>query len=293
MSVLPRTRHDEGMMSKVIVMMMLAVSLLGAKSSPGQVTEMNPQELQNIGIDEHLGDFLPLEDLSFVRDAGDTGSFKQIISGGKPVILTMYYSDCPMLCSLVLTGLQKAIQDVEFAAGVDYKLVTVSIDPLQSLEKSKAGRDRFGGGLPIGSNPEGWRFFTGDSGNIGKLTRAVGFRYFYVEERKEYAHPAVLVVLTSEGKISRYLYGIEFKPSDVRMALLEASEGKIGNTIDKILLYCYHYDPSSKGYVVMAGQVMKIGGGITVLVLGVLLGLLWMKDAQKYAGDGDEADTKD
>ncbi len=252
--------------------------LLAAIPALAQVAEVDPAELQRIGVDEHLGEKIPLDDLEFVSDEGDSVKFSKFFTVGKPVVLTLYYSDCPMLCSLVLTGLQKAVQNVAYVAGTDYQLLTVSIDPLQTVEQSSAGRERFGGGLPQGSAADAWRFFTGDSGDINRLTQAVGFRYFYVEERNEYAHPAVAMILTPDGTISRYLYGIEFKPSDLRLALLEASAGKIGNTVDRLLLYCYNYDPNSKGYVLMAGQIMKIGGVLTLLVFAGLLGGLWMRD---------------
>jgi len=247
---------------------------------------MEPEELQNIGVDEHLGDVLPLKEMVFTSDDGSTGDLTQFFADGKPVVLTLYYSDCPMLCSLVLNGLSKATQNIEFAPGRDYRLLTVSIDPEQTVEQCKAARERFEEELPVGKVSGAWRFFRGDTANINHITNAVGFRYFKVEESGEYAHPAVVMILTPEGKISRYLYGIEFKPADLRMALLEASKGKIGTTVDRILLYCYHYDPSSKGYVILAGQVMKLGGGVTVIILAVLLGMLWIKDARKVAKEG-------
>ena len=266
------------MKNAVLAVVIFIVTIFVADRALAQVAETEPPELSRIGVDEHLGDKIPLAELNFVSDDGDSVEFAEFFSDGKPVILTLYYSDCPMLCSLVLTGLEKAVQHVEYTAGIDYRLLTVSIDPSQTVEKSSAGRERFGGGLPQGSKSDAWRFFTGDSGNINRLTQAVGFRYFYDEERKEYAHPAVVMVLTPDGTISRYLFGIEFKPTDVRLALLEASQGKIGSTIDRVLLYCYHYDPNSKGYVLMAGQIMKIGGAVTLVIFVGLLAGLWIRD---------------
>lgn len=258
------------------VVLMLSVNCVEAQTA-GNI----PEELQRIGVDEHLGEKIPLEDLTFVSDSGDTTGFAAFFNAGKPIVLTLYYSDCPMLCSLVLTGLQKAVSDVGFIPGVDYRLLTVSIDPRQTVQQSSAGRERFGSDLPAGSTADAWRFFTGDSINIARLTNATGFRYFYVEERAEYAHPALAIILSPDGTISRYLYGIEFKSSDLRLALLEAAEGKIGSTVDRILLYCYHYDPNAKGFVLMAGQIMKLGGGVTLVIFLGLLAGLWLRDRRK------------
>ena len=126
--------------------------------------------------------------------------------------------------------------------------------------------------------PEGWAFLTGAEKNSRSLADALGFKYYYVEERKEYAHPAVAFILTDEGVISRYLYGISYKESDLRLSLLEASKGEIGTTLDRIILYCYHYDPDAGGYVLFAGNLMRLGGVITLLILGSLLIVLWRKD---------------
>jgi protein SCO1/2 len=239
----------------------------------GQVTEDIPAELQRMGVDEHSGEMLPL-DFLLKDENGQEVQLGDYFKPARPVVLTLFYSDCPMLCSLVLTGLQKAIANVEFRPGVDYQLVSVSIDPKETPERSKAGRERFSENFPTGTPGEAWSFFTADDSTIARVTRTLGFRYFYDEKQKQFAHPAVVFILTPEGKISRYLYGIEYKPVDLRLALLEASEGKIGSTVDKILLYCYHYDPAAKGYVLMAGELMRVGGAVTlVLLAGLYLGM--------------------
>jgi len=244
-----------------------------------QVADQNPAALQKIGVDEHYGDILPL-DLPLLDEDGRSVRLGESFKPGKPVVLTLFYSDCPMLCSLVLTGLQKAIQGVDFKPGIDYRLVSVSIDPRETSDRSKAGRERFSSAFPEGSPVDAWSFFTATDSSIARLTRAVGFRFFYDDNQKQFAHPAVVFILTPDGRISRYLYGIEFKPNDVRLSLLEASQGGIGNTVDKILLYCYHYDPKAGGYVVMADRIMSIGGAITVVILGFIIGRLWMKDKE-------------
>lgn len=261
----------------------------------GQVADANPDELQKIGVDEKLGERLRF-DLRFRADSGDSATLGDYFKSGKPVILILYYSDCPMLCSLVLTALQKGIAGVDFKPGVDYRLLTVSIDPNEPLADIQGGHSRFTNGFPEGNPPlvppyfveggkgppnDAWTFLIGGDSAIAKLAAAVGFRYFYDARQQQFAHPAVVMVLTPDGRVSRYLYGIDYKPNDIRMALLEASAGRIGNTVDRILLYCYHYDPQAGGYVVMAGRIMKLGGAATLGIFGLLLAGLWTRERKK------------
>ncbi len=238
-----------------------------------QVADNNPDALQRIGVDEHLGDKLPLE-IPIVSEAGTEIVLGDCFRGGKPVIMALFYSNCPMLCSLVLTGLQSAVKSVDFKPGVDYRLVSVSIDPHETAANIQAGRERYSSGFPEGSPPDAWAFYTASDSSIARLTRAIGFRYFWDDKQKMFAHPAAIYVLTPDGRISRYLYGVEFKPNDLRMALLEASEGRIGNTVDHIILYCYHYDPKAGGYVFAANRIMRLGGVATLIGLGVMMMML-------------------
>jgi len=259
----------------------LIVALLTVYPAAAQLTEQNPEELQKIGVDEHYGESISL-DLPLIDEKGDSVRLGDAFREGKPVALTLFYSDCPMLCSLVLNGLQKAVREVEYRPGIDYRLVSVSIDPKEKPERGLAGRERFSEGLPDGTPQDAWSFFTANDSTIARLTGELGFRYFYDEKQAQYAHPAVVFILTPDGRISRYLYGIEFKPNDLRLALLEASSGAIGTTLDRIILYCYHYDPNARGYVVLADRVMRLGGGLTLGMLGMLLGGLWVRDLKKY-----------
>jgi len=260
---------------------LLALTTLSS-TGLAQVTEQKAESLEKIGVDEHLGDYISL-DLLIIDENGRETTLRESFKAGKPVALTLFYSDCPMLCSLVLTGLQKAIAEIDFKPGIDYQLLSVSIDPKETPDRSKAGRERFSTGFPEGTPATAWSFFTANDSTIAKLTRTLGFRYFYDEDQKQYAHPAVVFLLTPDGRISRYLYGIEFKPNDLRMALLEASMGGIGTTVDKVLLYCYHYDPNAGGYVLMADRLMRLGGGVTLAIFTFFVGGFWIKEARKKA----------
>ena len=172
----------------------------------------------------------------------------------------------------------EAAKQVSLKPGKDYTILTISIDPTETYELAAAKKKNYSAQLGIPDRPDAWTFFVGEESRSKALADSLGFMYYYDEKIQEYAHPAVLHVLTEDGKISRYLYGIEFKPNDLKISLLEAAKGKIGNSFDKILLYCFHYDPDSKGYVVFAGNVMKLGGLLTIVVLGLFLGILWSKE---------------
>ncbi len=251
-------------------------------AAKGQIiSEKPPQPLMDVGVEERLGETIPL-DLLFVNSRGDTVTLGQYFKQGKPVLLSMVYYECPMLCTLVLNGLTNALQQIPWTPGREFQMVTVSIDPEETPDLAAQKKYRYLRSLRKPGIPEeGWVFLVGDSSQSKKLADALGFRYKYDAKQDNYAHPAVAFLLTENGKISRYLYGIEFKERDLRLALLEAGEGKIGNTLDKIILFCYHYDPDSQSYTLFATNLMRLGGVLTVIVLGILLGILWKKDKFK------------
>lgn len=243
-----------------------------------QVASTTTPDLQKIDVDEHPGETIPL-DLKFRNAKGDSVTLARYFGQGKPVILTLVYYECPMLCTLVLNGLTNAVQEIPLTPGQDFQLVTVSIDARETPELAAQKKHRYLQSLQRPEvHPDSWAFLVGDSTQSGQLARALGFRYFYVQDQDIFAHPAVLFLLTQDGVISRYFYGLEYNPRDLRLGLLEAAEGKIGSTLDKLILYCYHYDPESKGYVLFATNLMRLGGILTVILLVVFLGLLWAKD---------------
>ena len=241
---------------------------------------MKDAPVGGIDVKEHLGGKIPL-DLTFVNDSGRTVRLAEYFRPGRPVLLVLAYYNCPMLCTLVLNGVADVMKKVAWQPGKEYQVVTVSIDPRESDTLAALKRTRYLEYLGRPGSAEGWRFHVGSEDQIRKLADAIGFEYFYMEDRKEYAHPAAIYVLTADGTISRYLYGIQFNERDVRLAVLEASEGKIGSTVDRLLLYCFHYDPDAKGYVVLATNVMKLGGLATLLIFGVFLVVLWIRDKTK------------
>ena len=270
-------------LSKKSIVLFSFIILFVTHSAFGQLIEDNPVEMQGIDIVENLGGQVPL-DLTFVNESGDTVQLGSYFQQDKPVLFSLVYYECPMLCTLVLNGLSNGISKLDWVPGEEYQMVSVSIDPRETPKLAADKKHRYLEELQKEEMSEdGWAFLVGSQDQIEKLADALGFKYFYVEERDQYAHPAAAYLLTSDGRISRYLYGIEFKPNDLKLGLLEASEGKIGTTIDKLLLYCFHYDPSEKSYVVFAQNVMKLGGAVTLLILGVFLAMLWTRDKLKKA----------
>jgi protein SCO1/2 len=268
------------MMKQIIYGGLIGLCCLMIIPADAQVVQKDAPELKKINVVEHLGDTIPM-DLAFTNSKGESIMLSDLFQPGKPVLLTLAYYECPMLCTFVLNGLSKGLSDLNFIPGTDFQMITISIDPKETwnLAATKQKNQQAAVGKPF---PEdGWQFLVGTQENIKRLADAVGFVYYYDQARDEYAHPAVSFVLSDKGMITRYLYGIEFKENDLHLALLEASEGKIGDTLDKIVLYCYHYDPDAGGYVLFAGNVMRLGGVITMLFLGGALGLFWHRERRK------------
>lgn len=248
----------------------------------GQIADYNPPELREIDVIEHSGDIIPL-DLVFTNEYGDTVRLSDYFNQGKPVILTLAYYECPMLCTLVLNGMSDGIRVLGWPPGDKFGMITVSIDPRESPELAAGKKKIYLDNLSLPMKDDGWAFLVGEESQSKALADAIGFKYFYDEKTKQYAHPAAAFVITEDGRISRYLYGIEYKPRDLKLALMEASAGKIGSTIDRIILYCFHYDPQAGGYVVFAANVMKLGGGLTLFSIVIFLGVMWMMERRKKA----------
>jgi len=242
-----------------------------------QTVKPEDKQLQKINVEEYLGAKIPL-DLTFLNEEGATVKLKDYFTPEKPVLLTLAYYECPMLCTLVLNGLNQAMQTLDWQPGDKFQMVTVSIDPGETPELALKKKRAYVSGYDSALVQTGWAFLVGEQKMITQLATAVGFNYFYDAKRDEYAHPAVSIVLSGEGTISRYLYGIDQTPRDLKLALLEASEGKIGNTLERFILYCYAYDPQSESYALFASNLMRIGGIVTVILLGGMLGLFWYRE---------------
>lgn len=251
--------------------------LQGSAIKAQLIQPLPPAELKAVDVTEHLGEKIPL-DLTFTNDAGEKVRLGDYFKPGRPVILVLAYYECPMLCTLVLNGVANGLHDLDWTPGDKFQVLTISIDSTETAQLAHAKRENL---LPVVGKPgseDGWRFFVGNGPDIRALAQSVGFQYYYDPQLKQYAHPAVAMILSGDGHISRYLYGIEYKKQDLKLALLEASEGKIGTTIDRIILFCYHYNPEAKGYVLFATNLMKLAGILTVIAIALLLLVLWKRE---------------
>jgi protein SCO1/2 len=236
--------------------------------------------LQDIDVIEHLGDRVPSK-LSFVDTAGKTVSLESLISQNKPVLVTLGYHRCPMLCSMVLDGLVKAMKEAKLTLGKDLLAVDVSIDPTEDLALTEGTQKRIAGlaGVPASDFP--FWLSTKDGGAAARaLADAVGFKYKYDEQSKQYAHEAVAFLLAPGGIVARYLYGVEHSPRDFRMAVVEAGDGRVGTSFDKVLLSCYKYDPVTRRYAPFVFGFMRIGAGLVFVMLATLMTVLWRKELQ-------------
>ncbi len=241
---------------------------------------VTPKELKDVRVDEHLNRQLPTT-LGFRDEQGRSIQLSSLLDGKRPVVLNFVYHSCPMLCSMVLDATVKALRDVEWTLGKDYIGIAVSIDPKDTPEKARNKRDEMVKAYGRADAKQGWHFLVGEQDAIDKLTRAAGFFYKYDQAQEQYAHPAALLILKPNGSIARYLYGIDFHASDIKLGLLEASQGRSVNTLERILLFCYHYDPKGGKYVLVARRVMQVGGALTACVLGAVLVAFWLREGMR------------
>ncbi len=257
----------------------LCVMILAPAVASAQLNAL-PAELRGVGLNERLGESIPME-LTLRNEAGEAVRLGAYFESGKPVILVPVYYGCPMLCGLILNGVNDAIEEMQWTLGEDYHVVTFSFDPKETPELASAKKNRY-----IKENSEddiqnGWHFLTADSLTIETLTESIGFSFKWSEESQEYLHTANIVFVSPTGRITRYLYGAQFDNIDMRNALFDAADGKIGTVIDRAILYCYTYDPDSRSYVPTAVNIMKLGGLLTMLLLGSLLGILWYREKSR------------
>ncbi len=225
-----------------------------------------PPIIREIGFDQRLGERVPL-DAALRDEAGKTVRLGDYF-GRKPVVLNLVYFDCPMLCTVSLNGLASALDLVSFTPGQEFELVTISFDPRETPGLAATKKKTYLARYRRPSAGAGWHFLTGDQASIDRVTKAVGFRYAWDDETRQFAHPAGLVVLTPAGTIARYMFGIEYAPRDLRLALVESGEGKIGGPVDDFLLYCYQYNPLTGRYSARILGVVRVLGVLTVLALG-------------------------
>jgi protein SCO1/2 len=242
----------------------------GIMSPPSNV---RPPHLQNVGIEQHLDGQVP-PDLAFVDDTGGPVKLGDYY-GKKPLILNLVYYNCTMLCGEALAGLTGSMKMVKFDLGNEFDVVTVSFNPQETPAIAAAKKQEYLKRYGRPGAASGWHFLTGPVESIDALTKAVGFQYQYDPKLNQYAHATAIMVLTPQGRISRYFYGVDFPPKDLRMGLVEASQGRIGNAVDQVLLYCYHYDPATGKYGAIVNNILRLGAGLTILILGGLLCMLF------------------
>jgi len=244
--------------------------LYGGGSNPGEVSAGLPPVLKKVGIDQKLNEQLPL-DAVFKDEQGHEVRLGQFFKG-KPVVIALVYYTCPMLCNQVMNGMLGSFRQNSFNIGEDFEVVTVSFDTKDTPAIAAAKKTTYIAGYNRPSGNAGWHFLTGDDANIKRLADAVGFRYTWDEQTKQYAHASGIMIATPEGKLARYFYGIDYPARDVRLALVEASANKIGTPVDALMLYCYHYDPSTGKYGVVIMNVIRLAGIATIIsILGLLL----------------------
>jgi protein SCO1 len=254
-------------------------------TDPNQGIGVRPELLKEVGVDQKLNDQVPLN-LAFRDEHGNPVELAQFF-GSKPVILTLVYYNCPMLCTQVLNGLDRSLEVIPMEIGKDFNVVTVSIDPTDRPVVAEAKQAMYAGMYQRKGAQYGWHFLTGDEPQIKQLANAVGFRYAYDSDSKQYAHASAIMLLTPEGKISRYFYGVSYPERDLRLGLVEASQGKIGSPVDQILLFCYHYDPHTGKYGLLISRVIQMGGLLTVLIGGIFL--IFLFRGEHYSLPGSKA----
>jgi protein SCO1 len=253
----------------------------GYKQEPGMNAATLPAPLREIGFDQNLDKMVPL-DTVFTDESGRTVKLGDYF-GKRPVVMVFAYYDCPMLCTMVINGLASALDVLTLEPGKDFEIVTVSFDPRDTPATARAKKAAY---IARYHNPHAaaaWHFLTGRPDSIARLTRAAGFRYVWDTETKQFAHPTGVIVLTPDGRLARYLFGIEYGPRDLRYAIVEASGGKVGSPVDSLLLYCYHYDPATGRYGLVVMRAVRVAGAGTVLALGAFI--IVMVRREKHTSD--------
>jgi protein SCO1/2 len=246
--------------------------------APGDVSTARPPQLEEVTFRQQLDSMLPL-DAAFVDDRGRPVTLGQYFGQGRPVLLAFVYFQCPMLCTQVMNGLSSALKAMPFAAGEDFEVVLVSFDPRDTpaiaAEKKRAHLEYWS----TGHDADSWHLLSGDEASIRRATSAAGFTYQWDERTGQFAHVSGILVATPEGRLSRYFYGVEYSPRDLRLALVESGEGRIGSAVDELLLYCFHYDPASGQYGLLVMNLVRLGGILTMLSIGGFILLMRRRES--------------
>jgi protein SCO1/2 len=269
--------------------MLLALAGVAAFSANAQQATTLPI-LSKVGITQNLNAQIP-PDLMFRDETGKSVRIGDYF-GRKPIVLSLVYFDCPALCTEVLNGELRTMKAISLDLGKDFEAVTVSFEPKDTPALAKAKRDVYAGQYGRPGTADHWHFLTGEQQSIDALTNAAGFQYAYDSSIRQYAHAAAILVLTPDGRIDRYFYGVIYPARDVRLGLVEASEGKIGTLTDHALLYCYQYDPMTGKYGVVVMNVLRAAGGLTVLILGIFMTMMFLRERKRPSGIPPAAGAK-
>ena len=260
----------------------VALSALAGPIRAADEQRATPKILaKEVGLDQRLGEQVPL-DIALIDEQGQSVALKDLLRD-RPVILSLVYFRCPMLCTQVLNGVLKSSQGLTLEMGTDYDILSVSIDPKDTPEGAAKKKETYVAKYRRAGAEKGWRFLTGKPAEVARLAAAVGYRYRYDPKTDQYAHASGVIVLTPQGKISRYFYGIDYSPRDLRLGLVESSEGKIGTPVDQILLLCFHYDPATGKYGLVISRVLQTAGTATALALGAFLWTMYRLERRRSA----------
>jgi protein SCO1/2 len=253
----------------------LAILFFALIVFPAKLLGSSP-DLREIGVTENLGDIIP-GDITLINENGKEVTIADFLSRGRPLIITPIYYECPMLCNLILNGVTYGLRDLTWQIGERFEVLTFSIDPSETHALAQDNKESY---LRLLGKPEaadGWHFLTGDEHNIKRLTEALGYRFKWSDDAQEFLHGSAIMFVSPNGRITRYLYGIDYPEIALRNALFDAADGRIGSTMERVMLYCFTFDPDSRSYVPNALRIMKVGGAITLTFLGIFLGLLWFR----------------
>ena len=257
------------------------------QSTPAK-SEAQTGTLRGVDMDYQLGAQVTKE-LIFTDSEGKRVRLGDYLDGERPVILQLGYYKCPMLCGMVFQGMREAVKEMDFTPGVEYQLISVSIDPAEQPSLARQKKQTFMTGLnrDDGDPAKGWHFLVGESHMIQKLADEVGFGFKWVREQQQFAHPAVIMILSPDGTITRYLSGVKYDPKTVRLSLVEASQGKVGSLVDQFLLTCLHYDPSVGTYSATAMGLMRLGGAVMVFGMLLVIGALLIREYRRRTSNGN------
>lgn len=274
-------------------LLFLSVATLALYSTPflahAQVTGQAP-ELDQVKVVEHLGDPLP-KDVRLRDHTGRTRKLSEFFQGDQPVVLNFAYHSCPVLCDMVLNATLTGLNQIPWVAGRQYRFVSISIDPRDTPQSAAQTRDTMMGRYSKELIPEGWTFLTGEVDQIKPVADATGFEYYFHEGQQEYAHPAAIFLVTPKGRMARYLYGLKYTPNDIRLGLLEAAKEGTISTLERVLIYCYRYDPQGGKYVLVATRVMQVGGALTAVIIAAFLVIFWRRELKRPKPDTEQAIT--